>query len=153
MKGTLRTYDEEMRAHIKQRMQETASLIAEAGQATAEVSFRPDAFATTVNDPELTARMVPSLEKVPGREGHLQEDRLGGLLVLRPAGARPVRLYGATPPGEDMAAAAPNHSPQFFVDEDSLLIGMRTLLNLTLDYMQIRWRRANQPWRTGERII
>ena len=40
-----------MRAFIKERMQETASLIAEAGGGTAEVVFRPDGYATTINDP------------------------------------------------------------------------------------------------------
>jgi amidohydrolase len=138
MTGTLRTYDEEMRTLIKQRMEETARLIAESAQGTADVSFRPDAFATTINDPELTARMVPSLEKVPGATPKV---------IPKSTGSEDFSFYaqevpglfvfiGATPPGEDMAAAAPNHSPQFFVDEDSLLIGVRSLLNLTFDYMQ-----------------
>ena len=67
MTGTVRTYDEGMRAFIKERMQETASLIAEAGGGTAEVAFRPDGYATTVNDPALTEMMVPSLRRSPAR--------------------------------------------------------------------------------------
>ena len=44
-------------------------------------------------------------------------------------------FIGATPPGTDPASAAPNHSPSFQLDEGSLLIGVRTLVNLTVDYM------------------
>jgi amidohydrolase len=29
----------------------------------------------------------------------------------------------------------PNHSPKFHIDESSLLVGVRTLAHLTLDYM------------------
>jgi amidohydrolase len=137
MSGTLRTYDEEMRAFIIERMRATASLIAQAGQGSAELVFEPDGYAATVNDPALTARMAASLEKVPGATPKVvpkatpSEDfsflaqEVPGMFIF----------IGATPPDTDMATAAPNHSPHFFVDEASLLVGMRALVNLTLDYM------------------
>lgn len=137
MSGTVRTYDEGMRSFIKERMTETAEMIAQAGGGTAELSFREGAYATTVNDEVLTGMMVPSLEKVPGAEVALvpkatpSEDfsffaqRVPGLFVL----------IGATPPGTDPATAAPNHSPNFQIDEGALLVGLRTLVTLTADYM------------------
>lgn len=138
MTGTVRTYDEGMRTFIKERMESTASLIAQSGQATAELSFDPDAYPSIINDPGLVAHMLPSLEKVDGGTARevpkitASEDfsffakEVPGMLVF----------IAATPPGEDMAAAAPNHSPRFVIDEGSLLVGMRTLLNLTLGYMK-----------------
>ena len=41
------------------------------------------------------------------------------------------------PPNAGTAAgtAAPNHSPRFFVDEDNLPLGVRTLLALALDWL------------------
>ena len=133
MTGTVRTYDEDMRAFIKQRMQETASLIAQSGGGTAELTFREDGYATTINDPELTEMMIPSLEKVtgatvamvpkatPSEDFSFFAQQVPGLFVL----------IGATPPGDDPKTAAPNHSPNFMLDEGSLLIGVRTLVNLT----------------------
>jgi amidohydrolase len=43
---------------------------------------------------------------------------------------------GVRDPDVPAAEAAPNHSPQFVVDEDGLLLGVRTLSHLTLDYME-----------------
>ncbi|MEO8009454.1 MAG: amidohydrolase, partial [Betaproteobacteria bacterium] len=37
--------------------------------------------------------------------------------------------------GVDVKHSAPNHSPSFFVDESALLLGVRSLAHLTLDYM------------------
>jgi amidohydrolase len=40
---------------------------------------------------------------------------------------------GVTPPGQDPARAAPNHSPRFTVDEAGLLVGLRAMLHLVAD--------------------
>ena len=44
-------------------------------------------------------------------------------------------FLGVTPEAE-MGKSAENHSPRFTVDESALLTGVRTLVHLTLDYMQ-----------------
>jgi amidohydrolase len=44
-------------------------------------------------------------------------------------------FVGITPPGTERSQCAPNHSPRFFVDESALLLGVRSLAHLTLDYM------------------
>ena len=36
----------------------------------------------------------------------------------------------------DPEEAAPHHTPDFFVDDSGLMLGVRTLSNLTLDYME-----------------
>jgi amidohydrolase len=45
-------------------------------------------------------------------------------------------FLGITPPGTDPAAAAPNHSPKFFVDERALPLGVRLLSGLAVDYLE-----------------
>ena len=45
-------------------------------------------------------------------------------------------LYVLTGASENPAAAAPNHSPEFLLDENSLLVGVRTLLNLAFGHME-----------------
>jgi amidohydrolase len=90
----------------------------------------------TANDPALTARMLPTLERVaPGRvkESELltgSEDftffqrEVPGLFFF----------LGITPQAE-MGKAAQNHSPRFFIDETALLTGVRALANLAVDYL------------------
>ena len=45
-------------------------------------------------------------------------------------------FVGSTPADRDAASAPSNHSSMFLVDEKSLDYGLRTLLGLTLDYLQ-----------------
>ena len=43
-------------------------------------------------------------------------------------------IVGVTPP-DQMATAASNHSPRFYVDETALPTGARALAQLTADYL------------------
>lgn len=137
MTGTIRTFDPNMREEILERIRNTATQIAQAGGATATVAFRPYA-PVTYNDPELTARMVPTLEWAagPGMAG----------LMPRIMGAEDFAHYQQLIPGlyvslgvskadagpEDMA---PNHSPFFFVNDDAMVTGVRTMVGLSLGYL------------------
>jgi metal-dependent amidase/aminoacylase/carboxypeptidase family protein len=44
-------------------------------------------------------------------------------------------FLGVTPKGQDPAKAAPNHSPNFFVDEHALVVGVRTMGTLAVDFL------------------
>ena len=45
---------------------------------------------------------------------------------------------GVTPDDQDPETAPRNHSPLFFADEGALLVGVRALANLAVDYMAQR---------------
>ena len=44
-------------------------------------------------------------------------------------------FVGATPAGQDASKAPANHSPKFFLDEGALKVGMASMLQATLDYL------------------
>jgi len=44
-------------------------------------------------------------------------------------------FVGVTPKDQDMVAAAPNHSPPFYIDESGLLQGARSLAVLAVDFL------------------
>jgi amidohydrolase len=44
-------------------------------------------------------------------------------------------FLGVNPPGTSEASSAPNHSPRFFVDESALVLGVRTMCTLAVDYL------------------
>jgi len=44
-------------------------------------------------------------------------------------------FLGITPKDQDPATAAPNHSPNFFVDESALVVGARTMAMLAVNYL------------------
>jgi amidohydrolase len=42
---------------------------------------------------------------------------------------------GIVPRNQNPADAAPNHSPDFFVDEGALIVGVRALSMVTVNYL------------------
>ncbi len=137
MVGTIRALDTAMRADIHERVKRTATSIAESAGARAEVEIILG-YPITYNDPELTEKVLPTLRRVVGAEK----------LRLAPAitGAEDFSFYaqevpgfffflGATPVNTPLSKAAPHHTPKFFVDEASLLTGVRAMLHLSLDYL------------------
>ena len=44
-------------------------------------------------------------------------------------------FLGVTPKDQDPAKAAPNHNPKFFVDEHALVVGVRTMATLAVDFL------------------
>ena len=138
--GTIRTFDEGMRQAVFADLKNVAENVANAHGAAAVVKV-PDTKGNpvTVNDPALTARVVPSLRKAVGDANVVEM----GLVM----GAEDFSFYarevpgffffvGATPKGEDAAKAPSNHSPEFFLDEEALKIGTRAMLQLVLDYQR-----------------
>ncbi len=137
MLGTVRTFNEEMRRDIHSRIRNTVELIAQSAGATAQVYF-DNAYPVTVNDIPLTERMVPTLERVAGKEKVFVGQKITGYEDFSYYQQKiPGFFYfvGITPRGVDRKESAPNHSPRFFVDESALLLGVRSLAHLTLDYM------------------
>jgi len=133
--GTIRALGPEVRAELHERVSRTARAIAESAGATAEVEIRTG-NPITWNDPGLTHRARPTLERVAGR-GRVVEP-------LPWTGAEDFSRYqqrvpgvffflGINPPGVATADAAPNHSPRFVVDEATLVIGVRALAQLAVD--------------------
>lgn len=133
--GTIRTFDDGMQTDIHERVKRTAQRIAEAAGATADVRI-DRGYPVTSNHPQLTARMLPTLERVAGK----QLVELGKI-----TGAEDFTYFQREVPGmfiflgitpNEQAGQAPaNHSPRFFVDESALVMGVRALTNLAADYL------------------
>jgi len=137
MEGTIRAFDEAQRDAIHEHVKRIAEMIAAAGGAQAKVMIKRG-YDVTVNDPALTEWSVPTLKRVAG------EANVG--VVDKVCGAEDFSFYkkvvpglfirvGCTPPGRAIAESAPNHSPRFFVDEACLVLGMRALSTLAVDWL------------------
>lgn len=138
MIGTIRTFGEQARAEVARRLQDTATHIACACGATADVRIR-SSYPVTVNHPALTRWSVRSLQRSAGAKQVLMIPKvLGGEDFAYFQQRIPGFYYfvGCTPAGTDPATAPANHSPRFFVDEKALLLGMRSLANLAIDWLE-----------------
>ena len=140
MIGTIRTFDEGMRDDIHRRVKLMAESIAMASGASAEVSFEKT-YPVTINNPELTERMLPTLKRVAGEANVILNSKVTGSEDFSFFAQRAPGLFvflGGTPRGSDMKQIGFNHSPRFKIEESAMKLGVRTLLNLTVDYLEKR---------------
>ena len=139
MMGTIRTLSDADEKLVVERVKQIATKTAEAAGGTVDVDAPYSShYPVTYNDPALTAKMLPTLQSSAGMEN----------VALKPpvTGAEDFSFYeqkvpglffflGGMPKGEDPLKAPSHHTPDFFIDESGLKLGVRTLCNLVVDYM------------------
>ena len=136
MVGTIRTLDPDMQQKIHEKIKKTATLIAESAGATAEVDI-DIGVPVTFNDEALTAQMLPTLKEVAGEENLYLSKAITGAEDFAFYAKEVPSLFlfvGGMPAGTDPENAAPHHTPDFFIDESGLKLGVRTLCYLAVDY-------------------
>lgn len=138
MTGTIRTFDLAMQDDLHERIRRTAEQIAAASGATAEVRI-DRGYPVTVNDPALTARMVPTLKRALG-EANVTEGAVTMGAEDFSYFAREVPGFffflGTRPKNQPAEQAAANHSPLFYVDESTIATGVRGLAHLAVAYLE-----------------
>ena len=144
MEGTIRTFDQKHREEIHQFIEKITTLIAESGGAKAHVHIAKG-YPVTVNDESLTNWAVPVLKRIA------TEASVG--VCPKTCGAEDFAYYqqevpgvfffiGCTPRDQDCKAAPSNHSPRFYVDEDGLKVGVKSLAALALDWLTMNAKNA-----------
>lgn len=141
MLGTIRALSVEDEKIIIERVKTICTKTAEAAGATAEVLLPySSSYPVTYNDSALTEKMLRSLQTSAGIDNVL--------LVPARTGAEDFSFFqqkapglfiqlGGMPKGKDPKEAASHHTPDFFIDESGLKLGVNTLANLVIDYMQM----------------
>jgi amidohydrolase len=138
MRGTIRTFDEAMRDDVHERVTYLAEAISRGSNAGCKVCIRKN-YPVTINDPALTEATLPSLRRVCGDERLLHIPKVSGsedFSFFQRVVPGFFFFVGVTPPGTDVDKAPSNHSPRFFVDERSLLIGVRALASVAGDFLE-----------------
>ena len=140
MIGTIRTLDVDMQDLIHEKIRLTATKIAESAGAVAEVDITRG-VPVTYNDPELTGLMLPTLMRTAGEDHVLLRKATTGAEDFSFFAKEVPGLFlflGGMPKGKDPAEAGPHHTPDFYVDDSGMELGVRLLCNLTLDYMAMQ---------------
>jgi amidohydrolase len=135
--GTIRTLDKDMQKEVWERVRRTATQIAEASGATAEVTFESKTL-VTYNNPKLLQQILPSLKKAAGAENVVPMNAVMGaedfsFFADKVPG---VFLYlGGMPAGKDPATTAAHHTPDFYIDESGMKTGVKAFCFMVLDYL------------------
>ncbi|MBC8151574.1 MAG: amidohydrolase [Bacteroidetes bacterium] len=136
MIGTIRSFSPGMQQTIHRRINEIATNIAESGGAKAAVKI-DIMYPATINDPALTDQMLPTLQRLAGKDK----------VLLTPATtiAEDFSFYQEKVPGfffflggksPDKKSSAPHHTPDFEIDESGFGMGVKALSHLAVEYME-----------------
>jgi amidohydrolase len=139
MIGTIRTFDPQQRATIMKNIERLAVNTAEASGATATFEIDPGSNPVVRNDPALTERVLPSLQRVAGTQNVRGVPLVTGAEDFAFFAEKVPSFFffvGVTPPGPGLLTAASNHSPLFMVDEAAIPLAARAFANLALDYLE-----------------
>ena len=135
MIGTIRTLDYDMQKQITERMKEMVPDIAKTygGTATIEIKSNTD---ITFNNPELVTQMLPTLNRVAGKENvQIQKAVTGGedFSYFQNEVTGFFFFLGGMTPGN--TASFPHHTPDFSIDENGMILGVKALTEMSLDFL------------------
>lgn len=138
MIGTIRTFGKEQQTLVHKRINEISTNIAESAGAKADVKIRIG-YPVTYNDPKLTDKMIPSLESLAGKDNVILSPAMTGAEDFSFFQEKVPGLFiflGGMPKGKDPKAAAPHHTPDFYLDESGFVLGVKALSHLVVDYSE-----------------
>jgi amidohydrolase len=136
LEGTIRTLDSKMQKDVHVKIKQVAQKVAEAWGAQVDVNIETKTL-VTYNDPVLVAASIASLEKAAGKDNVSQGRWTTGAEDFSYFGERAPSFFfnlGGMPKGTDPSKAAPHHTPDFYIDDSMLDVGVKAFCNLVFDY-------------------
>ena len=149
LEGTVRTYDPEVRDTVERRMGEILDGITRAGGGSYELDYRRVTPAT-INDSSLTVLTEPSLGAVVGGENVFTvAPTMGGEDFAEFSNEIPGFYFrlGMVKPGTQSGG---HHTPTFQADDSSILVGIRVMSRVLVDFLARGGRTALRS--SGRRI-
>jgi len=134
LEGTVRTYDPEVQDMVEKRMNEILKGITLAYGGSFELNYERGTPAT-INNPELCKQMIPTLERVVGKDNlKMMDPVMGGEDFAIFANEVPGIYYrlGVVKPGTTSGWI---HTPTFRADDSCLEVGIRAMSNMVVDYL------------------
>ena len=140
MTGTIRSLVPANRPLIHEQIRQIATNIAEGMGATVEIKIpMSTSYPVTYNDPDLTAKMLPVLENVAGKSKvALAGAETGAEDFAFFANEVPSFYFfvGGRPSNVAPEDAADHHTPDFYIDDSGLTLGVRAMTAVALAYLQ-----------------
>lgn len=146
LEGTIRTLDAEMQKDVHARIKKTAEKIAEASGATVEVVIDTKTL-VTFNDSALTEMMIPSLTRASGKDKIASQSWTTGAEDFSFFGEKAPALFfnlGGKPVGLDPSKVGGHHTPDFFIDDSQLDVGVKAFCNMVFDYPNVVKSKTNK---------
>ena len=140
MLGTIRTLDSAMQKDVHAKFRNTITKIAEASGAEAEVVIDTKTL-VTYNDPALVKKMLPSLQNAIGAGNVTEREWVTGAEDFSYYGTKAPAFFfylGGMPKGMDKEKAAPHHTSDFYIEDNSMKTGVTAFCQLVADYLGMK---------------
>ena len=135
MQGTVRTFNPEVRKQIEQLIRQTLAGVTAAYGASCDLEYKPGTM-VVFNDPKLVEESLPSIRRAVGESNVFE-------FPMR-MGAEDFSYYEQVIPGfflrlgsgnKAKGITAESHTPEFDIDEECLVVGVKVMANLALDFL------------------
>ena len=135
MEGTVRTFNEAVRKQVEEMMRQTLGGVTAAYGATYDLEYRHGTM-VVFNDPKLVEASLPSIRRAVGDANVMEAPKR--------MGAEDFSFYEQVVPGFLLRLGSGNkakgitaeaHTPDFDIDEECLVTGVKVMSNLVLDYL------------------
>ncbi|HOA37801.1 MAG TPA: amidohydrolase [Flavihumibacter sp.] len=136
LEGTIRTLDPKMQKDVHARIRKMVEKIGEANNATIDLTINTKTL-VTYNDSALTYLLAPSLEKAAGKANTALSIWTTGAEDFSFFGENTPTLFfnlGGMPKGGDPSKTGGHHTPDFYVDDSMLDVGVKAFCNIVFDY-------------------
>jgi amidohydrolase len=138
--GTIRTLNKAAREHMYEAIPRKAKGIADSMRAEVEVILPLDySYPITFNDHALMDQVLPTLVRTAGQENVINSKAVTGAEDFSFFQQEIPGIYlwvGGKPLDVSEADSPAHHTPEFFVDDSGMKLGVKLLTNMTLDYMK-----------------
>ncbi|WP_198556419.1 amidohydrolase [Glaciecola sp. 33A] len=140
MVGTIRTLNKAAREHMYEAIPRKAKGIADSMRAEVEVILPLDySYPITFNDHALMDQVLPTLVRTAGQENVIDSKAVTGAEDFSFFQQEIPGVYlwiGGKPLDVSEEDSPAHHTPEFFVDDSGMKLGVKLLTNMTLDYMK-----------------
>jgi amidohydrolase len=140
--GTLRALNPDDRRTIHERVRSIAEHVAASMGANVEVQIpMSTSYPVTYNDPALTMEMATMLESIAGEGRVVRVPPETGAEDFAFIAEQVPSVYiflGGRPSDVPMSEAADHHTPDFYIDESGMQLGVRALTAMALHYLRTR---------------
>jgi len=135
LRGTLRSFSPDVRAHLAEAVERLVRGIAGAMRAEVDYEFAPG-YPATVNDPEMTAMVAEIAREVVGADHVIEGPQIMGAedfsyFLERKPGC----FYFVGSANEERGLTWGHHHPRFDIDEESMTYGMEVMIRTVMRYL------------------
>jgi len=143
MDGTIRSLNSKMQKDVWERIRKVCQNTADSWGATVDVKIDSKTI-VLYNDPLLVKMLIPSLQNAAGNDQVQEMSWMTGAEDFSYFGEKTPAFFfnlGGMPKGMDPAKAPPHHTPDFYIDDSGLDVGVKAFCNMVFDYARLRGKK------------